>query len=308
MRNLLLLLFSLTTLSAGAAGRELAPRTIAPTPYAKAEAHTAFAGGRFLTVWREDMGYLGKQIMGAFSDANGRRISPRSFPLALPELRDSWAMQLVAMGDSFALFRGGPELGAVMAEIDREGNVTAVRTVDLPHRTPARFAWNGEHLLALQLPSYSYAEAALLDRDGKIVRAGIPLPQAATQFDVVVMGRDFAVVTNGPPGLFLQLISENGVGRRRTIADWYGTSEGPYRPQEAVVTLTPSGRLLIVWSAGTYFRQHLRAVTFTDDADGTLSPVRLLAEHGGTIVPLGVLSTGEEAMVAFSAPEGYRPQ
>ncbi|HYK03377.1 MAG TPA: fibronectin type III domain-containing protein [Thermoanaerobaculia bacterium] len=306
MRTLLLLLFSLTTLSAGAAGRELAPREVASTPYAKAEAHTAFAGGRFLTVWQEDMGYLGRQVMGAFSDANGRRVSPRSFPLALPEMRDYWSMQLVAMGDSFALFRGNAELGAVMIEIDLAGKVTAVRTVELPHPVPAKFAWNGEYFLALQSPSYSYAEAALLDRDGKIVRAGIPLPQAANQFDVVVMGREFAVVTNGPPGLFLQLISENGAGRRRTIADWYGTSEGPYRPQDAVVTLTPSGRLLIVWSAGTYVRQHLRAVTFTNDAEGTLSPVRLLAENAGSIVPLGVLSTGGEAMVAFSALEGYR--
>ena len=68
-RTLLLLILSL---HAFAAGRELAPGVYGPSALTASNPLVAFAGGTFLTVWRE---YVGghTRIAGAFSDAHGHR-------------------------------------------------------------------------------------------------------------------------------------------------------------------------------------------------------------------------------------------
>ena len=79
MRRLAALL--LVALSAFGAGRALAPSGSGPTANFTFAATSAYARGRFLTVWKESMGLLGAPIMGILHDANGRRISTRAFPL-----------------------------------------------------------------------------------------------------------------------------------------------------------------------------------------------------------------------------------
>src|SRR5215210_1700190 len=100
-RPLLALALSLASfaasLTASAVGREIATPPLGPTAYAAMQPATAFAGSRFLTVWREDMGDIGHYLKASFSDAGGRRVSPVSFTLLPQEFLAEW-LQLVGAG------------------------------------------------------------------------------------------------------------------------------------------------------------------------------------------------------------------
>src|SRR5688500_7724025 len=119
-RLLLPLVFLLSTFSSLAAGRELAPRDLAPTVYWTYQPTTAFAGDRFLTVWFEHR-EPGNAIMGAFSDAEGRRITADSFPIV--QTPTDHGLQLLSIGDSYVMFWVDGSGRMQMADIDREGRI-----------------------------------------------------------------------------------------------------------------------------------------------------------------------------------------
>ena len=91
----MLALLTATVPGAGA-GRDLAPRAVAPTAYFAVHPDIAYAGDRFLAVWIEEMGALGSPVKGALLDSSGRRVSPEAFMVLDAHL--TWK-QLVAAGD-----------------------------------------------------------------------------------------------------------------------------------------------------------------------------------------------------------------
>jgi len=305
-RPLLLLLAVLTTLSAGAAGRELAPRVLAPTTYRTGNPYTAFAGERFLTVWREDMGTLGFPLMGAFSDASGRRLSPKSFPLAVPPISIVYSMQLLGIGDQYVLF-WHEETRGQMAYIDLEGRVTA--RYDLPVRpnTGATYAWNGTHFIAVTRRSASHiGEATIFDREGRLVRADISIPNYTYAFDAVSIGSDFITFTSGADGLFAQTISDRGLLRQQTIERPQGTPVAGYWTGWVAAKVVDDGDVLVVWSSATPEQAALKSAFLR--RDGTLTEAKVIDVGERTPAPLEILRTGDGFVVAFTVVDATAVQ
>lgn len=301
-RSFLLLLVSVATLTLGAAGRELAPRVLAPTSYHTLPPVIAFSGDRFLTIWRENMGDIGAPIMGAFSDASGHRISPRSFPLDLPPISNPTSLRLIGVDDGFALFWLDITRGSQMARIDREGRVTDIRRLPLPTYNHSRFAWNGTHFLAIVQRSATYdAEGYLFDREGQLVRQVIPIPYDTYTMDIAVSNGEFVVFTTGWEGLFAQTITTAGLTRHVQVEAAQGTTATAYRPQSVVSTPIGNGDVLFVWTAGTPSQAHLKSAIHR--ANGSVTAPSLLATHVGIMRPLEVLRAGETYVVSFTTAE-----
>lgn len=302
-RALLLLVLSLTSLSLAAAGRELAPPFLAPGRYVTIAPQVAFAGGRFLTVWQEDMDHLGSPIMGAFSDVTGRRSSARAYPLALPAITGPHSMRLIPSGDSFTLFWTDAVRGTtLMAHIDLEGRVTSTHTVALPGHFLGSYAWNGTHFLGIVQRNATYeAEGAIFDREGRIVRGAITIPFFTYAFDITVANGEFVAVTSGWDGIHVQTITTDGVQKHKSIERT--TRGGTYRVTQGVVTPKGNGDVLVVWAGGGLGQDELKSIAFR--RDGTLSEPSVLATHRGVITPLEVTRTaGSEYLAAYIATEG----
>jgi hypothetical protein len=151
-RTLLLLILSL---DAFAAGRELAPGVYGPSALNASNPLVAFAGGKFLTVWREYVGGR-TRIAGAYSDARGQRISRRSFVV----LSQDHPVKLVGTGDSFALFT--ESLGHLaLVNIDGNGHATGSRSLGIQRRGSFDAAWNSASRWA---PCASLSRATRLRR------------------------------------------------------------------------------------------------------------------------------------------------
>ncbi|MEA2464270.1 MAG: hypothetical protein QOJ98_2017 [Acidobacteriota bacterium] len=302
-RAILLLLLSLTSLSLGAAGRELAQPFPAPTSYVTTAPQVAFAGGRFLTVWREDMGYLGSPVMGAFSDGTGRRTSAQAFPLALPVITSPHSMRLIASGGSFTLFWRDNVQGTLMAHIDLQGRVTSIHTVALPGHFLAAYAWNGTHFLAIVQRNASYeAVGTIFDREGRVVRGAIDIPFFTYAFDITVANGEFVAVTTGWDGIHVQTITTEAVQKHKSIERTSGPTSGTYRVTHGVVTPKGNGDVLVVWAGGGNEQYELKSITFR--RDGTLSEPSVLATHRGVLMPLEVTRTSAGYLAAYTSLDG----
>lgn len=253
-----------------AAPRELGPRGVAPTSNYVDRTHVAFAGGRFLTVWNESMGSIGNYVMGALSDASGKRISPVAFPI-LQTMGDQM-LQLVGTGDSFALFTvDGSGSKTKLTDIDTEGRV--IRTRELALRQHIRFhaAWNGTHfLVALQHPAgieYS-AEALLLERDGTVVRGDLDINDRTHGFHVTTAGDAFAVFGTSWEHVTAYRITATGVA-----ATQIETERNRHTP---IAAGAPNGDIVGVWSAvaDDGNSNEIRSVRVT--RDGTAGAVHTL--------------------------------
>lgn len=84
-----------------AAGRGIARPVTGPTSNVTEQVQVAYAGDRFLAVWDEHMGDLGRPLMGMLYDDGGFRISPLAFPV-LPFA--GHIQHLIGAGEEFALF------------------------------------------------------------------------------------------------------------------------------------------------------------------------------------------------------------
>ncbi|HEX8617437.1 MAG TPA: hypothetical protein VF911_07620 [Thermoanaerobaculia bacterium] len=295
MRTLALLLL-VTTLPLGAAGRELAPRVIGPTPNGTSAPTIAFAGDRFLTTWVEHFGFT-TSVQAAFSDRRGVRLSAESFTLDVPEVRNPLSMQLVGTGDGYALFWSGYDEPTHIARIDLQGRVVAVTRVDLPGYSKAEFAWNGTHFLAVvQVIGSASLEAAMFDRDGRLVRGRIAFAQDAFSFDLVVSDQRFIVVTAGSDGLVARTITAGSVDT--TIVERPGQN-GRHAPAWVAATAGPAGDVLVAWSgrASASTRSELRSAILRHD--GTTG-ARLLETQTAVLIPLAVMYTGAQYVVAYT--------
>jgi hypothetical protein len=302
-RPLFLLLLSLTSLSLGAAGRELAQPLPAPTSYVTIAPQVAFAGGRFLTVWREDMGYLGSPVMGTFSDASGRSRSARAFPLALPVITNPHSMRLIASGESFTLFWLDNVQGTLMAHLDLQGRVTSIHTVALPGHFLGAYAWNGTHFLAIVQRNATYeAVGTIFDREGRVVRGAIDIPFFTYAFDITVANGEFVAVTSGWDGIHVQTITTDAVQKHKTIERTSGPTSGTYRVTQGVLTPNGNGDVLVVWAGGGNERDELKSITFRHD--GTLSEPSVLATRPGVIMPLEVTRTRAGYLAAYTNTNG----
>ena len=83
------------------------------------------------------MSSIGTHLMGAFSDASGRRITTVAFPI-VRSFRGR-ALQLVGTGDSYALFWKDWLDRTYLTDIDLNGQVTRTTMLALPqHIASAR--------------------------------------------------------------------------------------------------------------------------------------------------------------------------
>ena len=247
-----------------AAGRELAPRGAAPTSYQVRDARVGFAGERFLTVWIEDMSRIGTHLMGAFSDASGRRVTPIAFPIA-NSFRGR-ALQLVGTGDSYALFWRDADNRVYLSDIDLTGRMTRTTELALPPFIDLHVAWNGTRFFAAVrhpvLATYS-AEGLLLSRSGEILKRDLPIDDFAYAFHAIADGDGFAAATSGFEGVFAYRITGNGDVTEYAIDET--------RSATAYVSTATDGALLVTWPTN----EELRATVVS--ASGTVQPHQVLA-------------------------------
>jgi hypothetical protein len=288
----LLVLLSLS-LSLFAAGRDLRPRTVVPTAYDARMPRTAANDERFLTVWRESMGVLGTHIRGAFSDASGRRISPVAFTL-VENVEPEW-IEVTGTGDSFVVFWS--RLGVTrMADVDREGRVSNIRTLDLSFHLNGRVAWNGTHLLGTFTFNVAReSQAILFERDGDIVRRH-HLGDPAHSFAIVPRRNGFIVASSG---VHLLVHRITAAGATHQLIEGGSTPGIGSRPLEVVAASSPDGAFL-VWSYGTYGpgTSDLHSVFARDD--GTLSDVHVVARREGIMTPYALMRDGNDYVLAFT--------
>lgn len=293
--SLLALVFA--SLSLTAAGTPLAPHTLAPTTNYAFRPLSAYAGGRFLTIWRESMGFIGAPIMGAFSDATGARLSPRSFPLDIPPVAHSFAYHLVGTGDSFTLVWKDGDGRTWLADVDLEGQVTNRRTVALPDSIDTRIAWNGTHFLAvLQLPSSRNVAVTMFDRDGRIVLPPAQFPGETHGAGIAVAGGRFIVLTSGSAALMAQEVTPRGIGAAKRVDVPADAAHANHYPSLVLATAAGNGDVLVVWvaSASANVRQLRSAIV---RADGTVAPLTVLAHDSAS--PIEVVRSGDGYMLAF---------
>src|SRR5438270_13440891 len=109
---ILILIFALSV-----AASELEPKTIGPTAGNVSFVSTAYAGGKFLTVWRQlFMPRVG--IWGAFSDAGGKPLGP-SF--AIVPSTNAQYLNLFPRGDGFVLVWDDANRASELCQIDSTG-------------------------------------------------------------------------------------------------------------------------------------------------------------------------------------------
>lgn len=218
-----------------------------PAGYRAESPRTAYAAGRFLTLWSEDRGGEGRRTFGSLSNARGYRLSQS--PLSFPACDGS----LLGTGETFVLF-----CGSTMFEIARDGTIS--RSVDLPF-VPRDAVWDGTVFMAWVGPFHGYR---FFDRNGTLVPRGIRFP--ATPWWNAVLFEDMLVSIEG---LRLRFAREDGSVRVVTIP-------------EADATWLHSSRLFregdhvrVVWSVIEYSGGESSLLLKT----GLLDATGLLLEH-----------------------------
>ena len=273
-RRILILLPLLLILApiALAAGRELAPRPLGPPAYSQHTPLVAYAGGRYLTVWIEALDRAGYRYLGAFSDADGKRISPAAF-VVVPNVI-AGASQLIGTGNSFALFI--PLENAVqMLDIDLTGQVTATRLIPMTgFRYDPSVAWNGTHFAAVER-TIEGARVVYFDRAGNITRS-VDLPCRPIRHELLAIRTDVMVVATCDGG---------GLRADRIAADGSITSamlDPAYMQPGAAAVGAPadSDGSLIAWSSPDLDWSLQTAIV---SADGTVSAPRVIVQSGGQV-------------------------
>ena len=288
----LVLILALTS-PALAAGRELAPRGGGQTSYHAQTPLVAFAGNRFLTVWRESRGTLGTFIMGAFSDASGRRVTDLAFPI-IPA--PGTPQHLISAGDGFVLFSLDGASRTVLTEIDLDGRALRTRTLALPRSSIVRAAWNGTYfLVALRRPIFANpgAEALLLDRNGDVVRGGLPLQPDAFAFAIAPDDVGFTTVATGHRGVFAYRVTNGGAMTEALLE-----TANPDLVWMPAVAKTANGETLAVWTLTQAHQTQVKSALLA--RDGTAGETRVVHTFdSGAVRPLALLRRGEEYVLAY---------
>lgn len=258
MRKLSLAVFLLLFVTrAFGAGHELGPRGSSPSSYPVRDPQVAFAGDRFLTLWTENMGAMGVQLMGAFSDASGRRGAQVAFPV-IPSY-SGFSMQLIGLGDGYALFWKSPRDKTFLTEIALDGSVVRTTELALPPYFGFDAAWNGSRFLVgiryFDAGGHT-VEGILFSRTGELLQRGILFDNQAQTIDVAPDGDGFIAATTGPRDVFAYRITSAGA------LTAYPLHATPY-VWSALVSTTAGGDLAVVWSAN----MELYAAFVTSDGE-----------------------------------------
>lgn len=290
LRTLALVLLSLLSFAdIGAAGRELGPRGGGPTSYGVRQPVTGYAGGRFLTIWREHMGSIGAPLMAALSDAEGRRLSPTSFPIAIP----GEPAYIAGMGDGFAVFSRGH-----LTEVDLDGHVTRTRAIALSPFQSMRAAWNGSRFLVAMMRSATQgytAEAVLLDREGTIIHRRPTERGLATGTAIVPNPHGFTLIVTSFHGVFAyQVMNEGEEEPQFRVAD----PSGILLPWSPVAAPAVGGDVLVVWASSMAKQSQLESAVIT--RDGEVRDTRVLAQFDTSALhPLALVRSGNTHVVAY---------
>jgi hypothetical protein len=321
VRAFFLLSLSLLHLSLAAAGRELAPRGIAESSYYTYGVTTAWAGERFLTLWHEQMGELGYVTRGAFSDADGKRVSTQSFPVGVPAL--DVMVQLVGNGDGYTLFHVAAGRTMFMTDLDLQGRVTATRPVNLPVHPFQRIVWNGTAFaIAASDIGRNTTTLHLLDRSGQPLRDPIALSGGGTGSDITAIGNSLVVLAAGDGGLYAHGVRADGTVDRYLLEPSFdGPSGTRNRPFGVAVTDVPNGALAVwgvQYGSEMQLRAHLLERTgqpiddqhqahFLVGGPGFFTPLDVMRTAGGYVVTYRYASSGgaEASLHAIRlAPDG----
>lgn len=261
------------------AARELEPRVPVPTAEPVRHSATAFAAGRFLTVWEQQTAGR-RHIFGAFTDETGRRISEASFPLIRDTTTDF--LTLVSLGDAFALI-WRDFTGHHLAEIGTDGRVRSRETLQSSWGSRDG-TWNGRHLLAFRRVGESFViEGGLLDRAGNVVRSGIPLFGPGVPREVITRADGSFVVFLSDPysPLAAVTISPDGVAGPPVIIERPGgMTTTDYYPTTPAAIEVAGGDVLVAWVG----RQHGRPAQ--------LKTARIAASSGEVSTPVVLPVTG----------------
>lgn len=271
--------------AAFAAGHDLGPRPLGPSAYAQQTPLVAYAGGKYLTVWLENLERAGWRYLGALSDRNGGRLSPSAFVVVPQGLAGPGT--LLGTGDSFALFFPLDE-GVQMFDIDLAGQVTGSRIIPIENaRYDPAVAWNGTHFVAIE-----NTRAVFFDRTGAIARK-VTLPCRPRRHELVTVRTDVIVAsTCDDGGLRADFLTNDGSILTTTLDPSF-TGPGV----RVAAAAAANNATLIVWG-DEEDEQLLKAAVVS--VSGRVSPPRTVA-HGGTVpyVPLALAAGSNESLLPY---------
>jgi hypothetical protein len=175
-----------------AAATELEPKVLGPTAGNVSFVSSAYAGGKFLTVWRQlFMPTTG--IWGAFSDASGKPLGP-SFPIV--PLTNAQYLNLFARGDGFVLVWDDANRSSQLCQIDGSGKVTAQTTIGPSGLTRA-------YATADRIVFTRSSGSTIVDFDGRPIRE-------LSQLSFAAAGRNSFLAVTGTSDLRLARYSDDG--------------------------------------------------------------------------------------------------
>jgi hypothetical protein len=284
VKRVALLLF--VTMSAFGAGRELAPPRIGATPNYTSEATTAYANGRFLTVWQEVMGEFGIPLMGILHDGKGQRITPRAFPI----LESAVWVKLVGAGNSFALF-WSDRTHSYLTDIDRNGRVLQTTPIDVPITMNTEIAWNDTRFLVFdrQYVPTVMTQFLLLTRAGALVEEVTPLPSNPSGFSVSAALRGFTLTTYEPGGeACARRVNNAGV------IEWTACTAATLNAGRPPVSAAVADRgVLMIWTGAD---EYLRSAVVRD---GTFGEIRTISTSR-PIHPVHLGPAGDRFLLTFT--------
>lgn len=286
-----LILPVLLTLHLFAAGHPIAPRPFVTAPYPIRIGSTAFASGRFLSVWVYDTRGAGAHIVGMFSDRDGKRISPAWFPI-VTSIDPSAFLQLVATNDTYRLFWWSSTTPLHIVNVDANGVATRDVTTSLKLTFASFLAWNGTHFIEVT-PNLTVGEAVIFDRNGAILRR----EPIASSYHVhaAPSGDGFLTFAAGFNGLFAQRVTVSGASPRWKMDDGSGLADG-YRPSSVKSRAMPNGNILAVW-IGMQYKQTSRLKSALVLGDEIWSTRTVLTRN---VVPLDVVALNDRERVLLS--------
>jgi hypothetical protein len=270
---------------------ELEPSVLGPDASGAMRTTTAFASDRFLTVW-----VSGNNIVGAFSDQRGRRTSIQ--PLLLVRNMSAMTLQLLGIGDSFAMFWRTSGGTLFFSRIDHDGRVLVEKRLELDSRIEIEASWNGERFLVIS----SRNDAYFLDRDGNVVTGPFALGRVIGAPVTALADGSFLFMQWGFQDLRATRVSALGViGETLTLERAVGTSTLGYYPILAVATALPDGGALVAF-AGSKLDEPPLLKTLVISSNGVVSMPRSLPIDRYTgIGSIYVSRQGDEYRVYFRA-------
>jgi hypothetical protein len=217
-----------------AAATELEPEIPGPTAGNVSFVSSAYAGGKFLTVWRQlFMPHVG--IWGAFSDASGKPLGP-SF--AIVSSTNAQYPNLFPRGDGFVMVWDDANRSSQLCQIGKDGNVTGQTTIGPPGLIRA-YATSDRIVFARSNGS------AIVDFEGRPIRevsAGRFLAAGRNSFLAVTSGSDLMLARYSADGQFLQqwLLKRDFC---RTLPDcWYAFAARELDSGSILVVLANAAR------------------------------------------------------------------